>query len=52
MPEDLKGRYQYFTEARMDRLRGAGFAHPPTPLEEGVRAYVREVLLNAEDPFA
>lgn len=52
MPDDLKGRYQYFTEARMDRLRGAGFEHPPTALEDGVRSYVRDVLTNAEDPFA
>ncbi len=52
MPDDLKGRYQYFTEARMDRLRGAGFEHPPTTLEDGVRAYVQDVLTNAEDPFA
>jgi len=41
MPEDLRGRYQYFTEARMDRLREAGFDHPPTSLEEGVARYVR-----------
>lgn len=41
MPDDLRGRYQSFTEAPMGRLRAAGFAHPPTGLEEGVRAYVR-----------
>jgi len=52
MPDDLKGRYQYFTEARMDRLRGAGFGHPPTALEDGVRSYVQDTLTNAEDPFA
>ncbi|WP_137126365.1 ADP-glyceromanno-heptose 6-epimerase [Roseomonas sp. HF4] len=52
MPDDLKGRYQYFTEARMDRLHAAGFDHPPTPLEDGVRSYVQDVLLNAEDPYA
>jgi ADP-L-glycero-D-manno-heptose 6-epimerase len=52
MPDDLRGRYQYFTEARMDRLRAAGFAHPPTSIEDGVRSYVRDVLMNAEDPFA
>ena len=52
MPDDLKGKYQYFTEARMDRLRGAGFDHAPTALEDGVRSYVRDVLMNAEDPFA
>ncbi|WP_417281050.1 ADP-glyceromanno-heptose 6-epimerase [Celeribacter sp.] len=39
MPEQLKGRYQYFTEARMDKLRAAGFDRPPTGLTEGVAAY-------------
>jgi ADP-L-glycero-D-manno-heptose 6-epimerase len=52
MPEDLRGKYQYFTQARMDRLRAAGYAHPPTGIEDGVRSYVRDVLMNAEDPFA
>ena len=52
MPDDLKGKYQYFTEARMERLRGAGFAKPPVTLEDGVARYVRDVLLRAEDPFA
>jgi ADP-L-glycero-D-manno-heptose 6-epimerase len=52
MPDDLKGKYQYFTEARMERLRGAGFAKPPVALEDGVARYVRDVLLRAEDPFA
>jgi len=49
MPEDLRGRYQYFTEARMDRLREAGFDHPPTSLEEGVARYVR-MLESGEAP--
>jgi ADP-L-glycero-D-manno-heptose 6-epimerase len=49
MPADLRGRYQYFTEAPLDRLRAAGFSAPTTPLEEGVRRYVRDFLL-AEDP--
>ena len=52
MPDDLKGKYQYFTEARMERLRAAGFTEPATTLEDGVRSYVQDVLLNAEDPFA
>jgi ADP-L-glycero-D-manno-heptose 6-epimerase len=50
MPEDLKGRYQYFTQARMERLRDAGFDRQPTPLEAGVAAYVRETLLNQGAP--
>ncbi|MBP0443382.1 ADP-glyceromanno-heptose 6-epimerase [Roseomonas sp. SSH11] len=49
MPEDLRGKYQYFTEARMDRLRDAGFDRPPTSLEEGVARYVRQ-LDSAEVP--
>jgi ADP-L-glycero-D-manno-heptose 6-epimerase len=49
MPADLRGRYQYFTEAPLDRLRAAGYGAQATPLEEGVRRYVRNFLL-AEDP--
>jgi ADP-L-glycero-D-manno-heptose 6-epimerase len=52
MPDDLKGNYQYFTEARMERLRAAGFRKNATTLEAGVASYVRDVLLNAEDAFA
>lgn len=39
-PEGLRERYQYFTEARMERLRKAGYTKPFTPLEDGVKAYV------------
>ena len=45
MPERLRGQYQSFTEARVERLRAAGFAGPFTPLEEGVRRYVQEHLM-------
>lgn len=51
MPEDLRGKYQYFTEARLDRLRAAGFARPATTLEDGVADYVRNFLSNADDPY-
>ncbi len=44
MPPALHGQYQSFTEARMDRLRAAGYAGQFTPLEEGVRRYVQEYL--------
>jgi len=50
MPADLEGKYQSYTQARMDRLRLAGFSHPPTALEEGVARYVRNVLLQP-DPY-
>jgi ADP-L-glycero-D-manno-heptose 6-epimerase len=39
-PVDLQKTYQYFTEAPMARLRSAGYALNPTPLEAGVRQYV------------
>ena len=48
MPEALRGQYQSFTEARMDRLRAAGYAGQFTPLEDGVRRYVRDHLAGAE----
>lgn len=50
MPADLKGKYQYFTEAPIDRLRAAGFNAQMTPLEEGVRRYVQDFLAT-EDPY-
>jgi ADP-L-glycero-D-manno-heptose 6-epimerase len=50
MPPELRPRYQYFTEARMERLRAAGYTKPFTPLEEGVGRYVRDYLA-ADDPY-
>lgn len=50
MPEVIRDRYQYFTEARMDRIRGLGFGGQSTPLEEGVRRYVQGFLSQA-DPY-
>jgi ADP-L-glycero-D-manno-heptose 6-epimerase len=41
MPEAIHGRYQYFTEARMERLRQAGYAAPFLSVEDGVAAYVK-----------
>jgi len=49
-PPEIRDRYQYFTEARMDRLRAAGYTTPPTTLEDGVRDYV-ERYLAAADPY-
>lgn len=49
-PLSIRDRYQYFTEARMDRIRAAGFEGQSTPLEEGVRRYVQDFLATA-DPY-
>lgn len=43
-PEAIRDRYQYFTEAKMDKLYKAGYSRPFTPLEEGVRRYVEDYL--------
>ena len=50
MPESLRGKYQYFTEAKTERLRAAGFTRPFTELEEGVRRYVQD-FLSQPDPY-
>ena len=44
MPGVLKGRYQYFTQAEMKKIKAAGYSAEPTSLEEGVRRYVRDYL--------
>jgi len=48
MPEAIREQYQYFTRAPMDRLRKAGYDRSFTQLEDGVRTYVQEYLLNAD----
>jgi ADP-L-glycero-D-manno-heptose 6-epimerase len=44
MPEDIRDKYQYFTEARMQKLIGAGYTEPFYSLEEGVTDYVKNYL--------
>jgi ADP-L-glycero-D-manno-heptose 6-epimerase len=51
MPQDLQGKYQYFTQAEMKKLRDAGYKKPFTTLEEGVKDYVQNYLMQ-EDPYA
>jgi len=47
-PPDLRERYQYFTQATTARLRSIGYAAPFTPVERGVRAYVRRLTETAD----
>ena len=49
-PVEIRDKYQYFTEAKMDRLRAAGYAKPFTALEDGASRYVRDYL-RAADPY-
>ena len=44
MPIDIRDKYQYFTEAGMQKLRNAGYDKPFYSLEAGVDDYVRNYL--------
>lgn len=44
-PEDIRDKYQYFTEAKMDKLRSIGYTRQFTPLEQGIHDYVKNYLL-------
>jgi ADP-L-glycero-D-manno-heptose 6-epimerase len=50
MPAAVRAHYQYFTEARTERLRAAGYSRPFTTLEDGVRDYVQRYL-SQPDPY-
>jgi ADP-L-glycero-D-manno-heptose 6-epimerase len=49
-PEELRPKYQYFTEARMERLRDAGYDRPFASLEDGIARYVGDYLTRP-DPY-
>ncbi|HTH99231.1 MAG TPA: ADP-glyceromanno-heptose 6-epimerase, partial [Stellaceae bacterium] len=49
-PEAIRAKYQYFTQAPMERLRAAGYTKPFTPLEQGITEYVTRYLAT-EDPY-
>lgn len=42
-PVSLRDKYQYFTEAKMDKLRAQGYTAPFASLEDGVRAYISKL---------
>ncbi len=44
-PADIRDKYQYFTEAKMDKLRSAGYESRFYSLEEGIEEYVQEFLI-------
>lgn len=44
-PIDIRDKYQYFTEATIDKLRAAGYKDPFYTLEEGIKDYVQNYLL-------
>lgn len=44
MPEDIRDKYQYFTEADIRKLQQAGYKESFTSLEDGVKDYVSNYL--------
>ena len=45
-PEDIREKYQYFTEAVMIKLQSAGYTKPFYSLESGIEEYVQGYLIN------
>jgi ADP-L-glycero-D-manno-heptose 6-epimerase len=48
-PEHLRDRYQYYTQAEMGKLRGAGYEGAFVSVEEGIKDYV-DRFLGTDDP--
>ncbi|MFA8342201.1 MAG: ADP-glyceromanno-heptose 6-epimerase [Rhodothermaceae bacterium] len=48
MPEQLKGKYQYFTEAKVDKIKEAGYTKELCSLEDGVKDYIQNYLMKTK----
>jgi ADP-L-glycero-D-manno-heptose 6-epimerase len=48
IPIEIRERYQYFTEAKMDRLMSLGLSQPAWSLERGIDDYIRNYLAKDE----
>ncbi len=44
IPPDIRDKYQYFTEAKMDKLRKTGYQKPFYSIEAGINDYVTSYL--------
>jgi ADP-L-glycero-D-manno-heptose 6-epimerase len=47
-PEDIRDKYQYFTEADIEKLRSTGYKKSFHTLEEGIEDYVKNYLLTGK----
>jgi ADP-L-glycero-D-manno-heptose 6-epimerase len=48
MPDELQGKYQYYTCADITKLRDAGYDKPTTTLEDAIKDYVQNYLQKEE----
>ena len=46
MPEILRPKYQYYTQAKMSKLKAVGYREPFYTLEAGVTDYVQNYLMK------
>lgn len=51
MPESIRPQYQYFTEAKMQKLSSQGLQPPHWSIESGVKDYVKNYLLKNEATY-
>jgi len=51
MPESIRDRYQYFTQADLSKLRNAGYTEEFTSLENAIKDYVQNYLMKEDDPY-
>lgn len=47
-PEDIRDKYQYYTQANMSKLASIGYDKPFSTLEEGVEDYVKNYLMEGK----
>jgi ADP-L-glycero-D-manno-heptose 6-epimerase len=45
-PEDIREKYQYFTEAKINKLRSTGYLKEFTPIESGIKEYINDYLAD------
>ncbi len=48
IPVDIRDKYQYFTEAKMSKLRSIGYKKDFYSLEDGIRDYVTKYLMTSD----
>lgn len=48
IPENIRNQYQYFTEAKMEKLISEGLSQPKWSLEDGVKDYIANYLLEKQ----
>ena len=46
MPETLRAKYQYYTQANMEKLRSVGYTDAFYSLEDGAKDYVQNYLMK------